>query len=181
MRIKNDEIWNVTLSFVNHIIKTLNSVRQKLSYRSNKNKTWVHFWIQFACRAISCNLWTVVAVLYSTSNEKIISEFMLFTRNNWHTAAEPHAKCNTIFCSLLAWDCNKSEWRTTISTLLTLCLHPTVDTGSRPNDVQHIWLSCQVHLLSTVLEIIHLLCELAKKKRSPNSALCKCKLYYTID
>lgn len=171
-------MWQCLLSIA---FKTFNGVNQNPAYCSSKNKTWVYFWIQFACRAIWCNLWTVVAVFYSTPNEKIISEFMLFTRNHWHVAAEPDAKCNTIFCSLLAWDCDKSECRTTISTLLTLRLRPTVDTGSQPNDVQHIWLSCQVQLLSPALEIIHLLCELVKKKRSPNSTLCKCKLYYTID
>lgn len=112
-------------------------------------------------------------------------ELELFTRNHWHVGAEQDAKFNAIFCSLLAGACDESKCWTTISTLLTLCAHPTVDTGSRPNDVQHIWLSCQVHLLSSALEIIHLLCELVKKKKKKVSKFCfmqnKCKLYYTID
>lgn len=112
-------------------------------------------------------------------------ELELFTRNHWHAAAERDAKFNTVFCSLLAGACDESKCRTTISTLLTHCAHPTVDTGSRPTDVQHIWLSCQVHLLSSALEVIHLLCEFVKNKKKKVSKFCfmqnKCKLYYTID
>lgn len=84
---------------------------------------------------------------------KIIISFMLFTGNRWHVAARHGAKCNPIYCALLAWDCDKSKCRTTISTLLTLCSHPTVDTGNRPNDVQCVWLSRQVHLLPAAFEI----------------------------
>lgn len=93
---------------------------------------------------------------------KIFISFMLFTGNCWHVAAGHGAKCNTIFCALLAWDCDKSKCRTTISTLLTLCSHPTVDTRNRPNDVR-VWLSRQVHLLPSSIW-----------NWAPNSASCKC-------
>lgn len=51
---------------------------------------------------------------------------------------------------------------TTISTLLTLHSHPTVDTGSGPNDAEHVLLSCQVHLPPTAVGIR----PLVKKKKS---------------
>lgn len=42
---------------------------------------------------------------------------------------------------------------TTISTLLTLHSHPTVDIGSGPNDAERFLLSCQVHLPPTAAGI----------------------------
>lgn len=63
------------------------------------------------------------------------------------------AKRKIILCSPLACACDKSKCRTTISTLLTLHSHPTVDTGSEPSDVEHNLLSCQVHLLLSAVEI----------------------------
>lgn len=59
-------------------------------------------------------------------------------------------KCKSVLCSPLALATAINQKRpTTISTLLTLHSHPTVDTGSGPNDAERVLLSCQVHLPPT--------------------------------
>lgn len=78
------------------------------------------------------------------------------------------AKCKIILCSPLACACDKSKCRRTISALLTLYSHPTVDIGSGPNDVGHNLLSCQVHLRLSAVEI-HPLVIRACENRSAES------------
>lgn len=73
-------------------------------------------------------------------------------------------KCKSVLCSPLALATAINQKRpTTISTLLTLHSHPTVDTGSGPNDAERVLLSCQVHLPPTPAGIRPLVWKKKKK------------------
>lgn len=91
--------------------------------------------------------------------------FRLLTRNHWHAAAEWGWPAKTqkrpLFSLGLETAINQKR-PTTISTLLTLHSHPTVDTGSGPNEAEHFLLSCQVHLPLTAAGIWPLI---KRKKR----------------
>lgn len=129
-------------------------------------KRWLY------CKYISYIFKNTLFTCKVTTVVKWITASWLFirTQNHWHASVEwgQPAKCKIIVCYSLACACDKSKCRTTISTLLTLYSHPTVDTGSGPNDVEHNLLSCQVHLLLSAVEI-HPLVIWACENRSTDS------------
>lgn len=75
----------------------------------------------------------------------------------------PPAKCKIILCSLLACACDKSKCQTTISTLLTLYLHPTVDIRSRPTMQISTYCLAKCICYYQQQKSIHLFYELVKK------------------
>lgn len=100
-------------------------------------------------------MWTVEAAP-SIHPLWITGFFRLLTRNHWHVAAEwgwPAKMLKRSLFSLGLETAINQKRPTTISTLLTLHSHPTVDTGSGPNDAEHFLLSCQVHLPPTAAGI----------------------------
>lgn len=82
-----------------------------------------------------------------------------------------NAKASSVLPLALATAINQKR-PTTISTLLTLHSHPTADTGSGPNDAEHVLLSCQVHLLPTPAGIRPLVWK--KKKKKSEGGMKKC-------